>query len=267
MDRILGSVCFTLGVVLLAAPSAAAPQILGIVAGTVPLNCGAAGCRAEASTFCLQRERAIPAPGLPYESARAGDMTLVVTTASGETLHLPAAGRLEIRAARGYAAVSMALPQAEMEALGASRVAVEIAPETTLLPASTAEDTNPQTPAEIALATGPMRQLAAAFFEGAEPRAQALRLAAIMVNALPEAGRTALDRDGDASGLLLRQAAADAPQAAGSEALALASEIHAQCRESVTAGFKFSLRRCFEAAHDRLARGLNVDLWESAAGY
>jgi hypothetical protein len=267
MDRILGSVCFALGVALLAAPAVAAPQILGVVAGTVPLNCDGTGCRAEASTFCLQQARSIPAPGTGYASARAGDMTLVVTTVSGETLRLPAGGRLDLRSARGHSAVSMTLQRATMDALGARQVTVEIAPDASLLPVAEAGDPNPQTAEDVALATGPMRQTATAFFEGPDPRAKALRLAGIVVNALPEEGRTPLDRDGDASGSLLQRAIAAAPEAATPEAVALLADLHAECRFSVTEGFKFSLRRCYEAAHDRLTWGLNLDLWKSTGGY
>ena len=253
-----------------AGPAAAAPQILGIVAsnGAIPLGCDANGCRAEVSAFCLQQTRPVPAADTVYHPAHAADVTLIGTTASGKVVRIPADRYVTMTNSRGFTAVRVSLSLETLAALGFETAAIEIGPHASLLPAAETGESDPLDAEEIALAIGPLRMAAERFFDAGDPRANAMRLTDVMINALPEAGRSTIDREGDASGALLRQArAADPAAAADPKAVALAAGIHAQCRWAIDEGLHFSVRRCLEAGHDRLVLDANVELWEATGGY
>src|SRR3546814_14945149 len=74
-------------------------------------------------------------------------------------------------------------------------LAVEVGPTVSLIPEAVAGDTDPQTAEEIALATGPLRNVAARLFDSAGQSADAARTTTLLTNRLPKRGRaTAPDR-------------------------------------------------------------------------
>ena len=81
--------------VLAAAPVAAAPQILGVVASIAPveMSCTVDTCTAQLSAFCLQRERDVPAEHAAYRAADPGAFTLLARRADGTTIEVPFDGR------------------------------------------------------------------------------------------------------------------------------------------------------------------------------
>ncbi|HLB78900.1 MAG TPA: hypothetical protein VJJ77_00215, partial [Dongiaceae bacterium] len=166
--------------------AAAAPQVLGLVASNgvaTPLDCSGAECDAHFSAFCLQQARAAPSHGDAYAVAPGGAVTLVVSTADGRSLRLPGEGHLRFTALIGFTSVRIVLPRlalADLESrLGATKVAVEIGPGVSLLPVERRGDPDPQTAAEIALATGPMRAAAALAFEAPGRAADAARVTSL----------------------------------------------------------------------------------------
>ncbi len=250
------------------APAAAAPQILGLMAsnGAVPLTCDGAACRADLSTFCLQQARPMPGPGTAYRPADGAALTIVATTGDGATVRLPGAAYLSFVSDRGYTSVRVTLPRARLAEIGATAAAIEIGERVSLLPLPVAGDPDPQTPEEIALATGPLRRTADRFFNAGDPPAEAARLTALLVNALPARGRSAFDQPGTEEALWRQAVGAEALATAAPAARDLATGVVADCRRQVDEGHAFSLRRCLEGGHDRLIIDTNIRFWESTGG-
>src|SRR5687768_9398109 len=75
-----------------AAPAAAAPQALGVMASAdpVPLVCAGSECRAEVTAFCLQESRPVPPEGTDYRAIGTAPMRIVLQRADGSTLALNA---------------------------------------------------------------------------------------------------------------------------------------------------------------------------------
>lgn len=249
--------------VLAAAPAAAAPQVLGLVGGTgaVPLTCDAGGCRAELSSFCLQQPRANPAPQTAYRPAEGAEIFLVGTDLEGAVVRLPAAPFLRFTSARGFAAVEVALPAAQLRALGLTAAAVEVGRDVSLVPVVAGADPDPQSTEEIAAATGAIRRAAEPFFDASGESADAIRAASRMINALPVAGRSRHDSDG-------RLLEAIAPLANADPAgLSLARALHGACVTKVDVTHHvFSMRECLEGSHDRLVVKTNIEFWDSLGG-
>src|SRR5260221_8692867 len=151
-----------------AAPALAAPQALGLVASTggpTPLDCSGNECSALFSAFCLQEARPAPAQGDAYAPAPGSAVTLLATRADGSTLRLPGAAYLRFSTLVGFTSMRIVLPRASLATLGAITVAVEVGPRATMLPVPVARDRNPQSEAEIALGTGPLRAACEAALE------------------------------------------------------------------------------------------------------
>jgi hypothetical protein len=239
--------------------ASAAPQILALLEtdGPAPLLCEGGKCSAEFSGFCLQKERPDPKPGVRYR-AEGGDLTLVVTDASGATTRLPGGDYLEITTRRSYTAVEISLPQSVIDDLGAVSVALEIGERVALVPTTIVGDNDPQTEADIALALGPQRALGQKIMRQSAVEAGAVTLTSKMINALPP-GRA---DDETRNGLWDR---AIAPNAAAfpRESVSRASSIYRRCLAKVEEGAFFNMRDCLEIGHDALMLDLNVKYWEA----
>jgi hypothetical protein len=268
MIRIAASLLGAAGALALGAGVAnAAPQILGIVAsnGVLPLACDDQGCRAELSTFCLQQPRANPEVGQQYTLADAASLTLVGRNAAGETLRLPAGPYLRFVSDRGFTSVALALPDATVQALGLTALAVEVAKDASLIPVEAPGDSNAQSADEIALATGAHRRQGESFFDDSGESADAIRLTNLMLNQLPRSGRQATDTDGR---VLTAALASDTGSAAVPAGLDLTRSIYATCQTKVDVTHHVdSMRSCLEGSHDRLVINTNVDFWKSLSSY
>lgn len=247
--------------------ASAAPQVLGVVAsnGPVPMTCDATGCRADLSSFCLQQPRANPGPDQAYRPAGNAAITLVGITATGETVRLPADDALRFVSARGFTAVEATLPADLPARLGLTSLAVEIGAGVSLLPEAAAGDSNPQTPEEIALATGAIRDKGAAFFDAPGRSGDAIRLANLMINTLPAHGRGPADSDGSVLEAALASAPAGVADPAGRS---LVRTMFTTCRTKVDVTHHIAtMRDCLAGSHDRLVVDTNIDFWRSLDGY
>jgi hypothetical protein len=135
-----------------------------------PPHCQDGFCAGYVAGFCLQEVRDAPAIGQKYTLAPREGITLITTQSDGRQLHLPANDLLTLRLSSGFSIVRIDLPEARLDALGlrtaeVSSLAVEVEPETTILPVGAADDPDPQSPEEIAQASGPLRRLAAETFD------------------------------------------------------------------------------------------------------
>jgi hypothetical protein len=251
---------------LAAGDAKAAPQVLGIVAskGPIPLTCDAGGCWADLSTFCLQQPRDNPQPGQSYMPVDGADIVLTGRNAVGEKVRLPAASNLGFTTDRGFTAIEVSLSAEKLAALGLTDPGIEIGEKASLVPATAANDADPQTADEIAIATGAYRDKGAEFFDQAGEYGDAIRLANRMINALPH-GRHA----GDSDGRVLEAAiATPAGQAAALGGVTLARQMYSTCREKVDVTHHVaSMRACLEGTHDRLVVNTNIDFWNSLGSY
>jgi hypothetical protein len=251
------------------AEAAAAPQLLGVVAGAEarPLTCRDGTCSLYLSSFCILKERAPPVPGTVYSPARGGGaMTLVVTAADGGTLRVPAARHVRFESYAGYTAVRASLSRAALGRLGGVALALEIGPKITLIPAPTPGDPDPLGDEEIALATGPWRVAAERFFERGEEttRVEAARLANVLINALPETGRASAEaRDG----LWARVAGGAALHGMSAAAIEKTRVATGVCRGFTRGVSQMPLRRCLERTHDAWMMDLNEAYWDALVGW
>ncbi len=246
----------------------AASQILGIVASNglpTPLHCEDGTCVGHFSTFCLQDNRPAPPAESVYQLLPGdGSLTVIATLADGRTLRLPANDLLAIHTRIGFTSVRMSLPESQMKALGAVSLAVDVAPMTAILPRPVADDPNPQSAEEIALATGPVRRLAERSFESRGDSADAARLASLVINLLPE------DEPQTAPG---RHALWTRALALASSRIALspggideARNIYSSCEISVASKSSFNLRSCMELHHADLMAVTNRKFWDDSGG-
>ncbi len=266
--RAMGVSALTVLLLLPWAQAAAAPQVLGVVAGAEarPLTCRDGACSLYLSSFCILERREPPAPGTAYAPAPGGAMTLVVATADGRRLRLPAAGTVTFESYAGYTAVRASLPEAALARLGGVAAALEVGARATLIPEPVPGDPDPLGPEEIALATGPWRAAAERVFErGAKtPRAEAARLLGALINALPERGRVGAAARETVWARLAAAGAFEGLRPAAVEAARVATGV---CRGFTRGASQQPLRRCLEARHDAWMMDLNQAYWDELVGW
>ncbi len=255
--RVVAGALLGLGMV---SGAAAAPQVLALVATEDPvaLTCERGECSAELSALCLQPDRASPQSGLIYTAAGGGGITLIAETDDGARISLPADGRLTVTAHRGHNAVKVSLPGRTLRQQGWRRVAVQVGDLVSLVPMPVAGDSRPQTAADIALATGPMRILADRIVEEGEVQMNAALITRDVINALPRGGRTEpADRDA-----AWQQALGATATGASEGARERARQAFDRCQEVAKTGI-FTLRTCLGSEHDSLIGMINNEYRDS----
>jgi len=266
ISRYLSSLAVLALAALGAGRAEAASQLLGLVASNglpTPLQCGDGVCSGHFSSFCLQEARPAPATDSEYRLAPGARLTLVLRRADGASLRLPGNGLLAIHALIGFTSVRIDVPQAKLAALGAVSAAVEVGPDSSILPVEAAGDPNPQTPEEIAYATGPMRHLAERSFEQPGPAADAIRLTSLVINSLPaDEPQTPAARDAVLDQVMARASAL--PLTA--QGVAEARRIYRSCGIAVDSRSSFNLRTCLEIQHADMMAATNREFWRSTGG-
>jgi hypothetical protein len=246
--------------------ASAAPQVLGLVAMNQPIvmRCDETGCRAELSSFCLQQPRDNPMPETAYTPAEGADIALIGTRADGSTVHLNAADYMTFESSRGFTSVRASLDPAIATSLGLVSVAIEVGSEVSMLPDDVAGDPEPQSDAELALATGTYRAKAVEFFDAPGEQADAIRVTNSMINVLPEKGRTPSDSDGHLLAEVLND---DIAPTIDPGAIRQATKIHETCRQKVDVTHHIdTMRACLIGSHDRMVVNSNIEFWESLGG-
>lgn len=249
------------GVLFWGMPTAnAAPQALALVnsGGEVPLQCHDDDCIASLSSYCLQKERAEPSSGTTYNFADAKEVRLVGIKKDGSRVLLDPANELRVAALRRQLAVSVTIPKSRLEELGLKAVTVEVGKNVTLLPRAGVGDKTPLSEAEIALATGPLRELGTRIVESDPDRIGAARWILRLSDTLPSEE----ELDPKARAEFLTRAHKESGNAG------LSPVAHDQAQELITVcdvhtglGAYGSLRNCFDARHDTLLWDLNVGFW------
>lgn len=260
MSLTAGLVLGLLGFAFFPNTASAAPQALALVnsGGEVVLQCHDDECIASLSAYCLQKERSVPTTGTTYNFADAGQVQLVGIKHDGSRVLLDAANELRVAALRRQVAVSVAIPKSRLEELGLRSITVEVGTNVTLLPRAVAGDKTPLSESEIALATGPLRELGTRVVESDPDRIGAARWILRLSDTLPpqttlapKARAQFIDRarrDKTIAGL-------SAPARDQTQGLLTVCQVHTGL------GAYGSLRECFEQRHDTLLWELNVGFW------
>jgi hypothetical protein len=221
------------------------------------MTCTGESCTAQLSAFCLQRERDTPVAGTAYRAAEPGAFSLRVTRTDGSTVHTALDERAAFSSAFGYASVRVSVPAALLEEWDAAALAVVVSETAALIPASVAGDPDPQSEAEIALATGPLRALASHHFDAPSTARDAAHLIEAVVNGLPaQSWEGAVDRES----LWPKQVTAELEAAASPDAVALARSVYDNCLPG-----SYSMRQCLELKHMNLLSDANRAYWDEAS--
>lgn len=242
--------------------ASAAPQVLGLVAtlAPIPLTCEAGTCKAEFSSFCLQKERDVPHAKWHYAVANAGSVHLLLTRPDGQVERVDAAPFLTIRAPRGFSAVEIGVPADTLASLGAVAAAVEVAPDTALAPVARADDSSPISEAERAVATGPLRTLGTRIVDRDPEVLASARALNGLINALPdvvlvgEGARRTLWQRAVGTGLVARDGAEHA----------VARATYESCWRDVPVAYGLrTVRHCVQVRHDAIMVRKNRAFWSS----
>lgn len=255
------------------ADTALPPQVLGLIASAepIPLTCTDGACTALVSSFCLQEDRPSPSAGQRYDTAGAGDVTLVVRRTDGTTTEFSAAGLLGYVSEGDFTRTRVELPEKRLASLAAAEVAVRIAPLVSLMP-----QTERPVPAAVAArdaetAEGAPRFAAEAFFRPGSTRADAAVTMARLIDLLPSSGPVRSQSAGAiaaaAKSAWRRVEASGALKAASPDGVERAKSELDRCAAYADMGFKITLRGCLSKSHDRTMRELNEELWKSQPGY
>lgn len=255
------------------ADDALPPQVLGLIASAepIPLNCAGGTCTALVSSFCLQEDRPSPAAGQRYDTAGAGDVTLVVYRTDGTTTEFSAAGLLGYVSEGDFTRTRVELPEKRLASLGAAEVAVRIAPLVSLMPQTERPVTAAVAARDAETAEGAPRFAAEAFFRPGTTRADAAVTMARLIDLLPSTGPVRSQSAGaiSAAGKAAwhRMEASGALKAVSPDGVERAKSELDRCAAYADMGFKITLRGCLSKSHDRTMREVNEEFWKSQPGY
>jgi len=244
----------------LSAGAEAAPQVLAVVATYQPveLTCAHGQCSAELTAICLQPDRASPAAGKRYVLADAGGLRIVGVTRNGSRRALAFTGLATVTAFRGHNAVKVSIPGRRLNALGIRRAYVEVGQKVSVIPTPTIGDPRPQTPGDLALATGPLRAVADRLVDRGGAATDTARIARVMLNALPARGRAReAARRAAWQKARLSEAGRRTPGA-----LNQARAAFEKCHDAASTGV-LTLRSCLGSRHDSLIGGQNNTYWNA----
>ncbi len=240
----------------------AAPQILAVLASDVgvPFVCRDGQCRADLTTYCLQRQRPAPAYGDVYVPARPESFYLVVTATDGSVRSLPAGDHVSFIETRGFTAVSAHITRPALARLGGEKAVIRIGENASLLPVPVAGDPDPLTDKEIAYATQSLRRHGASVVDHTV-EAAAAKLLARFANRLPiytpfvPGSLETLWQDAIGDEL-----PASAPVRVGIPA---AREAIRKCAVTMGVTVYYGVQRCIQFRHDDFIRDINIDYWNS----
>ncbi len=238
------------------ARASAEPQILGLIASLEPtsLQCERGQCGAEFTSFCIEKRREPPVMGTVYDIHDSATLIVEGVREDGETVRLQAPGLLDIASARGRSAVRISVPARFLKDNGLASIRVTVGEGATLIPEPNSDGYWVHTDYDIALAAGPLRNVAAAIIDRGGERVDAALQTARLINALPRAGRASEAQRG--------QVWSSTALSSESSGYALVETGFDQCYRVTRSGM-MTLRQCLGSLHDRWISKLNVDYWEA----
>ncbi|MEQ8584698.1 MAG: hypothetical protein RLO01_06175 [Thalassobaculaceae bacterium] len=254
-------------------PKSLPPQVLGLVAHMtpIPLQCDDGRCQALVSSFCLQEDRPPPSDGQAYDTAGAGDVTLVVRRSDGPTREFSATGLLSYTSDGHFTRTRISMDSGRLASLGATDVSVRIAPMVSLVPLTDAPVPAAVAERDAETAFGAPRLIASGFFQPGQTRPDSAVTLTRMIDRLPATLSGGVDPNAvdPTKRAALWTSVTDSGGVDGLsvEGVARARSELDRCGQFAEMGFKLTLRGCLEGAHDRTMRELNDELWEAQVGY
>lgn len=268
---------------LLATMSAAsaAPQTLLLVANDDDLQfrCAGGECFAEATTMCLQYERASPSPGTPYElveearygTGRPSGLSLIGLTAGGDEKTLPLEA-LRIISERDHMSTRFIVAESLLKQHGLESVRLRIAHNLVLAPVWQMGDAKPQMEPDIELSMGPLRATAERILALRHTRVAAAQIMRDTLNALPRNRVASPDERVASFEQAVTKRAAKTGTRAPEGALAEAKQALNSCgyiKDGVMWYRAFHTRisryrDCLGQRHDALIKDVNQTYWTAA---
>ena len=240
------------------------PQALGLVATTqpAPMQCEDGLCTAYLSAFCLEEHRKSPQARTAYRLADKTEVTLLVETAAGDTLRLPGRDWLGFKTRTLFTGVEASVDQARIAKLNPVKLSIEVGLLASMLPVVATGDKTAHSAEEIAMATGPYRQVAERYFEGDVEMAAAVSLTANIINSLPKTGSVSEERRIQT---MIDAFATLETIEAGERTRAVVGGIMRSCERHAYYGVD-TMRQCLELKHSGLQADSNRTFWGSLGG-
>ena len=240
------------------------PQALGLVATTqpTPMQCHDGLCTAYLSAFCLEEHRKSPQSRTAYRLADNTEVTLLVQTATGDTLRLSGKDWLGFKTRTLFTGVEASVNQARIAELNPVSLSVEVGPLASMLPVVADNEKTAHSAEEIAMAMGPYRKAAERFFEGNVEMAAAVSLTANLINSLPKTGSVSEERRIQT---MIDAFATLEKTEAGAQTRAVVGGIMRSCERHAYYGVD-TMRQCLELKHSGLQADSNRTFWDSLGG-
>lgn len=272
-----------LGVIAAATSAAAAPQAMMLVANgdSIQFRCDGDECLAEATSICLQEERATPTAGTPYEpvderrygTGRKNGLHLVGYAASGEQKKLPL-DRMEIISERHHMAVRFVVARSVMEEHAVDRLELRVTDNVVIAPIWVLGDPKPHLDDELELVMGPLRATAESSLNRRYDTVASARLLGDLLNDLPRDRVASIDerqhlyrkavkaRAEKAGGQLPLETLAQAQAAVDACAFIRDEEMWYRTVQTRVSRY----RSCVSYRHDKLIKNVNQTYWKAWRG-
>jgi hypothetical protein len=269
------------GIGLVATTANAAPQAMMLVANgdSIPFRCTGDLCLAEATSICLQAERAAPHAGTPYEPVderryatgrRHDGLHLVGITAAGAEKPLPVE-TMRIVSERDHMAVRFVVQRITLEEQAIDRLELRIMENVVIQPVWMLGDPYPLLDAELELVMGPMRATAESILDRRRDRVTAARLLGDLLNDLPRDRVAAIGERRRLFDHVLAARTAKAGKPVPDASLADARAALEACSFITDAEMWYQAldtrvsryRRCVGYRHDMLIKDVNKDYWKA----
>ncbi|PHQ72257.1 MAG: hypothetical protein COB93_01025 [Sneathiella sp.] len=259
-QKIIRTIAFSIALSpLFAVSTASAPQIMAIASTdlAVPITCEGGLCSVELSAICLQEHRASPTVGTAYYVHGDNRFELIGTTNGGQKITLSHLD-IKIESVRGHNAIKVGFREVALKKYGPMSLQISVPKNISVVPLPIANDVNPQTDADIEIATGPYRQLARTMIDEDTQKRNAAELLNQTINRLPWRGRAT---DDERASVKAAYDGITANSGFSSPAKDNANAVIEECYNRTRAG-RLTFRQCLGSWHDRLIGKLNTKYWK-----
>lgn len=280
--RLLSTIIIAAAGILAAAAAAnAAPQAMLLVASgdRLPFRCSGDQCLAEATSLCLQFDRATPQPGTPYEvvderrydTGRPNGLHLVGITASGAEKPLPLEV-MQLISEREHMAVRFIVLKSVLQQNAVDRLELRVTQNVVVAPVWGPGDANPQMDEDLELALGPLRLIAESVLHRQRDNVASVQLLGDLLNALPRDRVASVRERRQIYQTVLAARSRRAAKPLSPEAVAGAQAALDACgsirdKEMWLRGLNTRVSRyrsCIGYRHDKLIKQVNRGYWDAA---
>jgi len=262
---------------------AAAPQAMLLVANgdSIQFRCKGEQCLAEATSICLQEERATPSAGTPYEpvderrygTGRKNGLHLVGYTPAGEMKKLPLE-LMDIVSERHHMAVRFIVPRIVLDDHALDRLELQVTENVVIAPVWQLGDPKPHLDDELEIVMGPIRATAETSLKRRHDTVASARLLGDLLNDLPRDRVATIEERQQLYRNVVKSRTAKAGGPLPPEALAQAREALDACafikdEEMWYRTFHTRIsryRNCVGYRHDKLIKDVNRTYWDAWKG-